>query len=143
MDKITALLLALLIPTHAISKEAVIYDYEILRVIDGDTVSIQADFLPKPLKPELHLRVFGVDTPEKGARAKCEQEAIKAKAASEYVKNLVATSTKKQVSLLEWDKYGGRVLGDVFLDGKSLRALLISNNYAREYYGAAKQSWCQ
>jgi endonuclease YncB( thermonuclease family) len=34
------------------------------------------------------------------------------------------------------------VLGDIILDGQSLRALLIQNGYAREYYGEAKQSWC-
>jgi endonuclease YncB( thermonuclease family) len=44
--------------------------------------------------------------------------------------------------LMDWDKYGGRVLGDVLLDGKSLRAELISQGFAREYYGEAKQSWC-
>ena len=43
---------------------------------------------------------------------------------------------------MSWDKYGGRVLGDIILDGQSLRALLIQNGYAREYYGEAKQSWC-
>jgi endonuclease YncB( thermonuclease family) len=34
-------------------------------------------------------------------------------------------------------------LGDVILNGQSLRGLLIVNGYAREYYGEAKQSWCQ
>jgi endonuclease YncB( thermonuclease family) len=43
---------------------------------------------------------------------------------------------------MDWDKYGGRVLGDVILDGKSLRQMLITNGFAREYYGEAKQSWC-
>jgi endonuclease YncB( thermonuclease family) len=28
------------------------------------------------------------------------------------------------------------------LDGKSLRQMLITNGFAREYYGEAKQSWC-
>jgi endonuclease YncB( thermonuclease family) len=41
-----------------------------------------------------------------------------------------------------WDKFGGRVLGDVLVDGKSLRVALIQNGYAREYYGLAKESWC-
>jgi endonuclease YncB( thermonuclease family) len=43
---------------------------------------------------------------------------------------------------MDWDKYGGRVLGDVILDGKSLREMLIEKGYAREYYGEAKTSWC-
>jgi endonuclease YncB( thermonuclease family) len=44
---------------------------------------------------------------------------------------------------MAWDKYGGRVLGDVIVDGKSLRNLLITQGPAREYYGDKKQSWCK
>ena len=36
----------------------------------------------------------------------------------------------------------GHVLGDVIVDGKSLRALLISGGFAREYFRGAKGSWC-
>ena len=52
------------------------------------------------------------------------------------------TYTKRQVVLYDWDKFGGRVLGDIVLDGQSLRAMLIQNGFAREYFGEAKQSWC-
>jgi hypothetical protein len=31
----------------------------------------------------------------------------------------------------------------MILDGKSLRAQLIANGFAREYFGEAKQSWCK
>jgi len=41
-------------------------------------VAFQADFLPAPLKKELSIRVFGVDTPEKGFRAQCPSEAQRA-----------------------------------------------------------------
>jgi len=43
---------------------------------------------------------------------------------------------------MDWDKYGGRVLGDILVDGLSLRYLLIANGYAREYFGKAILSWC-
>ena len=33
-------------------------------------------------------------------------------------------------------------LGDILINGQSLRAALIANGFAREYYGEAKQSWC-
>ena len=120
----------------------VTYDVEILRVIDGDTVAFKAPFLPAPLKQELSIRVYGVDTPEKGFRAKCPGEDAKGQAATAFTKQLVQVATKRQVVLYDWDKYGGRVLGDIVLDGYSLRSLLISKGYAREYYGEAKQSWC-
>jgi len=123
-------------------KPMVIYDFPLTRVIDGDTVAFQATFLPPPLKQELSIRVFGVDTPEKGFRAQCESEATKGAAASEFTKKMVSQATSRQVILMDWDKYGGRVLGDVLLDGQSLRMSLIQNGYAREYYGEAKQSWC-
>jgi endonuclease YncB( thermonuclease family) len=106
--------------------QGVTYDAQILNVTDGDTV----------------VRVFGVDTPEKGHRAMCPSEAQRGEQASAFTKNAVAKSVKRQVILYGWDKFGGRVLGDMILDGQSLRSMLIANGFAREYYGEAKQSWC-
>jgi endonuclease YncB( thermonuclease family) len=114
----------------------------ITRVIDGDTVGIAATWLPAPLKPELSIRVFGVDTPEKGHRAMCPSEAARGEAATAFTKAQINAATKRQIVLMDWDKYGGRVLGDVLLNGQSLRGMLIANGFAREYYGEAKQSWC-
>lgn len=122
--------------------QGVTYDAQILRVSDGDTVVISAPFLPAPLKPQLSVRIYGVDTPEKGHRAQCPQENAKGQAASEFTKKAVAASQKRQVVLMDWDKYGGRVLGDIILDGNSLRNMLIQNGMARAYFGEAKQSWC-
>lgn len=118
------------------------YDAVITRVIDGDTVAFEAKWLLAPLKPELSIRVFGVDTPEKGFRAGCPKEAELGDKASEYTKKVVAEAKDKKIVLMDWDKYGGRVLGDIILDGQSLRQNLIQLGYAREYYGEAKQSWC-
>jgi endonuclease YncB( thermonuclease family) len=122
--------------------QGVTYDAQIVRINDGDTVVIAAPFLPAPLKPELAVRIYGVDTPEKGHRAQCPQENARGLAATEFTKNAVASSQKRQVVLYAWDKFGGRVLGDLILNGQSLRAALIANGFAREYYGDAKQSWC-
>jgi len=122
--------------------QGVTYDAQIVRVNDGDTVVIAATFLPAPLKPELAVRVYGVDTPEKGFRAQCPSENARGLAASEFTKNAVKSTKKHQVVLYGWDKFGGRVLGDMILDGISLRSELIRNGFAREYYGDAKQSWC-
>lgn len=123
--------------------QGVTYDAQIVRVSDGDTIVIAAPYLPQPLKPELAVRIYGVDTPEKGHRAKCPQEDERGKAASKFTTNAVAKSSKHQVVLYDWDKFGGRVLGDIVLDGVSLRAMLIQNGFAREYFGEAKQSWCK
>lgn len=123
-------------------KDGVVYDVVLTRVIDGDTVAFQANWLPEPLKKELSIRVFGVDTPEKGFRAKCTSEDARGQAATAFTKNAINASTRRQIIIMDWDKYGGRVLGDVLLDGRSLREMLIANGFAREYYGEAKTSWC-
>ena len=139
------LLLLLVLPLLAFAQktpQGATYDAKILRVTDGDTVVISAPFLPAPFKPELAIRVFGVDTPEKGHRAMCPSEAQRGEAASAFTKNAIAQGGKFQVTMYGWDKFGGRVLGDILINGQSLRAALIANGFAREYYGEAKQSWC-
>jgi endonuclease YncB( thermonuclease family) len=144
MKKLLLLLLA--VPAMAFAQktpQGVTYDAQILRVSDGDTVVIAAPFLPQPLKPELAVRIYGVDTPEKGFRGQCDSEKARGEAASVFTKDLVKASQQRQVILYGWDKFGGRVLGDIILNGQSLRAQLIANGFAREYYGDAKQSWCQ
>jgi endonuclease YncB( thermonuclease family) len=143
MKKLLLVLLAM--PMLAFAQktpQGVTYDAQIVRVSDGDTIVIAAPFLPAPLKPELAVRIFGVDTPEKGHRAQCPSEDARGQAASEFTKKAVSASTQRQVVLYGWDKFGGRVLGDIILNGQSLRTMLIKNGFAREYFGEAKQSWC-
>ncbi|NDB84990.1 MAG: thermonuclease family protein [Alphaproteobacteria bacterium] len=117
------------------------YEWKVIRAIDGDTVEIQVDFLPSELGNKLHIRIWGVDTPEKGFRAQSEHEKELGLKASEFTKNAIANAKEIKVSLIMWDKFGGRVLGDLIIDGKSLRQLLLDNGYAREYYGNKKKSW--
>lgn len=144
MKKLLLLLLAVpvLAMAQKMPKNSATYDAQVLRVSDGDTIVISAPFLPAPLKPELAVRIFGVDTPEKGHRAQCPQEDQRAQLASKYTTQLISQGGKIQVTLYGWDKFGGRVLGDIIVNGQSVRAGLIQNGLAREYYGEAKQSWC-
>lgn len=145
MKKLLIVLAALVMSNPAYAQKqptGVTYDAQIIRATDGDTVVIAAPYLPAPLKPELAVRVFGVDTPEKGFRGQCESEKQRGEQASIFTKDVIKATKKHQVVLYSWDKFGGRVLGDIILDGMSLRSLLIKNGFAREYYGDAKQSWC-
>ena len=122
------------------------YDWKITRVIDGDTVEFAAPFLPDPLPKKLSIRVLGVDTPEKGHRASCPQEAQAAEKASQFTKDTLNNAYKNKLPVLielqKHDKYGGRVLGDVIVNGERLSAMLIANGHARPYHGEKKSSWC-
>lgn len=132
----TLLLIALIAPQN-------LYSYRVVKVIDGDTVEIDAPYLPVELKQTIKLRISGVDTPEKGSRAKCAEEREQADRATQFTQRVVGFSIKHQVTIEGWDKYGGRILGDLILDGKSLKNLLIASGYARPYDGGKKASWCQ
>lgn len=118
------------------------YLWQVMRVIDGDTVKFKVDFLPRDLKPELNVRVKGIDTPEKAPRAKCYEESQLAEKASKFTKDSLMRAKTVIVSLYGWDKYGGRVLGEIYLDNKPLSKMLIENGLAREYDGGTKASWC-
>ncbi len=143
MKKLLTLLF--LVPALAMAQkqpQGVVYDWKINRVVDGDTVEVATPWVPDPLPKKMSIRVFGVDTPEKGFRAKCPSEDQRGQAASAFTKKVITESKVAQVMIIDWDKFGGRMLGDIIVDGKSLRSMLIANGFAREYYGEAKQSWC-
>jgi endonuclease YncB( thermonuclease family) len=142
----TLLITVCLLPTTTVAKKqpnGVLHDIVITRIIDGDTVGIQANWLLAPLKPELSVRVYGVDTPEKSWRGQCQREKDLGEQASNFTTEQIKNSKRHQMLLFSWDKFGGRVLADIILDGKSLREMLITKGYAREYYGDAKISWCE
>jgi len=125
------------------TKELSKYDFKVLRVIDGDTIDIDAQFLPPELGKHLKLRVYGVDTPEKGHQAKCNAERRKAQTATEFVEEKVANAKVIKVELRKWDKFGGRVLGDLIIDGKRLSELLVEEGHAVSYDGGRKsKNWC-
>ena len=132
--------LLLLLP---LSVNAETYQWKPIKVVDGDTIKFEANWVPKPLKQEISIRVMGIDTPEKKPRNKCEQEDALAQKASAFTKEKVSNAQSIQVELLNWDKYGGRMLGNVIIDGKLLSEELIANGLARPYFGEAKSSWCQ
>jgi len=133
------LFLLLLVPSIAYSA----YDYKMTRVLDGDTVEFIMPGLPVELGDKMKLRVLGVDTPEKGGRAACPAEAKAGDAATAFAKKVLSEALVVQFEIKEWDKFGGRVLGDVIYDGKRLSEELIKAGLARPYSGDKKKSWCE
>ena len=98
MKKLLILITAMTLCVSAFAQkknpEMKVYDFAVTRVIDGDTVEFAAPFLPAPLKPKLAVRVFGVDTPEKGFRAQCESERkLSVKVKQPGLRSLTGTNT--------------------------------------------------
>lgn len=107
----------------ALTSACVEHDLGIRRVVDGDTLVVEAPWLPAPLGDTLSLRILGLDTPECRASltwgslaptktAKCEQEHERGQAAAAFTLELVSqhAKDKHRVVVCSWDKYGGRIL---------------------------------
>ena len=118
------------------------YVWPVTRVIDGDTVVVDASAnLPRELS-RLAVRLRGVDTPEKNWRAKCLSEEKAGRAAKAFTEMQVANAKRIVVRDPAWGKYGGRVIADLVLDEKSLADVLIAAGHGRAYDGKKRKSWC-
>lgn len=110
--------------------------------VDGDTIKTRIDALPCPLC-KVSIRLRGIDTPEKGHRAKCAKEANLALHASKMTKDMIGSATLMTVRNPDWDKYGGRIDGEVIINGLNVGNELIANGLARPYTGKGpKPDWC-
>lgn len=127
------------VPAQAQTK----YDYEVTRVTDGDTIRVKAPWLPKELGDDIALRIVGIDTPEKGGRAKCTAEAKLGDKATEYAKATIKPGQIVQVVLVSWDKYGGRIDAHVYINGVSFADMQIREGLAVPYDGGTKSPWCK
>lgn len=126
----------------------------VVRVIDGDTVVLDVPDLPQPLGTSLSLRILGVDAPEIH-RAQCADERRRGRAARDFTQAFVDWALSPEdvaVRLCGWDKYGGRVVGDVLLyENRSAYATptmllsheLIAAGHAVYYSGSGpRMDWC-
>ena len=123
-------------------------------IYDGDTIKthISTSRLPAPLN-ELEVRVLHIDTPEMPApsyattgklgKAKCKIEAENAIAARNAVIKLMGSTVTMKVTNYKWDKYGGRILGDVKINNTDVATFLMTTGYGVMYEGEAKSTnWC-
>lgn len=133
-------ILAMLLCSSSVNAE--FYDWKVNHVIDGDTVKFDVSFLPPPLPQNISVRLYGIDTPEKSPLGKCEKENELALKSTEFTKHAIEHGNSIIVDLKSWDKYGGRVLGDIIIDDVLLSQELVKQGLAKEYNGKTKQSWC-
>jgi endonuclease YncB( thermonuclease family) len=106
---------------------------------DGDTCYVSAPVLPGKLS-RMSVRVLGIDTPE--IKGKCEKEKELALIGRQTANKLFRAAKTIEFKDLKWDKYGGRILSNVYLDGLLYSDILIDKGLARSYDGGAKKGWC-
>lgn len=116
------------------------YRAEVLKVTDGDSFRVRAGIWLDHLV-ETNIRVRGIDTPEI-KRAQCKAEKTKGQAARQKLAAWLADGVI--LRNLDYDKYGGRILADVYtVDFKSVNLLMVDGGLARFYSGRGKRrGWC-
>ncbi|MBA3910992.1 MAG: hypothetical protein C0524_14245 [Rhodobacter sp.] len=107
----------------------------ILRVIDGDTVTLMC-----PEEGMQSARLLGFDTPEKYA-PKCLAELIAAERASWALRTLIQKAERLKVTFEGTDQYG-RALVRLELDGQNVASRMVRTGLARTYGGGPRGSWC-
>ena len=139
MKRITTSILLLLLSwaAHAYGP----YDATLVRIIDGDTVVVDVAVWPEQTI-RTSLRLAGVDTPEKGWRAKCDAEREAGKRATAFTTRWLSAHTQIQVTDIRRGKYAGRVLGLITAGDSDLATDLIEAGVARPYDGGQRGGWC-
>jgi micrococcal nuclease len=139
---ITAVLLALAAsPATGTDSAGIRFKWQVVGIRDGDTLAVVLPGLPSALNP-VGVRLRGVDTPESGGRAKCVSERALATRATHFTRQMVTTAESVEFADPSWDKYGGRIDADVWIDGKRLADQLIAAGLARRYDGGKRAGWC-
>jgi endonuclease YncB( thermonuclease family) len=132
------ILILLASPAHAQE----FYVYKPVKITDGDTIKLDVS-KESPLikKLGLSVRIKGIDTPEKGSKAKCDKENALGQQASKYTTELVGNK-ELLLSQVENDHYGGRIVANVKVGGVDIAQELLKKGLARVYNGEKKKSWC-
>ncbi|OCJ17042.1 nuclease [Rhizobium sp. AC44/96] len=109
---------------------------EILRVIDGDTLLVEARPWPQQ-KIEVYVRIRGIDAPE--MHSKCASVRRAGVDARHALEELAGASPRISLTQISGDKYFGRILADVTLeDGSNPAQDLLNEGIVRAYDGGRK-----
>lgn len=95
------------------------------RVLDGDTVEVLGQIWAGGVYVKQKVRLTGVDTPEKNTEA--------GKAVRRHIIELLSALKEFEVVCTEDDKYNGRFVGGILVDGDKLNEIV--RNTTIEYYG--------
>lgn len=112
---------------------------ELVRVYDGDTITVNIPDWPPIVGHEIGVRIRGIDTPE--IRGKCEIERQMAITAREIVSNILTNAQFVELHNISRGKYF-RLVADVYADGYKVADRLLVRGLAKPYDGGKKVPWC-
>lgn len=142
--KFFLIILCLIIPISISAAQDTTYGNlvvsKIRSVYDGDTFRADIAGVHPIIGHNVSIRIYGVDTPE--IRGECPSEKVKAKNAQRFVEQALRLASTVELRNVRRDKYF-RLNADVYVDGRSISAILIKHGMAYPYFGKTKQNWCE
>jgi len=132
--------------TRWLSLEGLICECKVLSVYDADTVTIALHWNNNIYK--VKCRLFGIDSAEK--RTKNQDEKKAALEATKWLQNIILDKII-WVKCGKWGKYGGRMLGELYLNKKdidsefksSINNLIVKNGFAYYYNGKKEKEFSE
>ena len=111
---------------------------KVTKVVDGDTIDVTLD-MGFDILYQQRVRLFGIDTPE--SRTRDKEEKKYGLLSKYFLKDALSNGKKITIKTYKGDETGkfGRILGDVWIDGKSVNQTMCDKGYAVPYYGQNKE----
>jgi len=114
---------------------------KVMSVYDADTITVVYNINNNPVSPfVINVRLSGIDAPEKKTLNELEKKA--SHLLTEFVSNKLLNKIIN-LNIKGWDKYGGRIVGNISLDGefedKSMNDWLLSKNLVKSFSGKTKK----
>ena len=114
------------------------YEYKAVvnRVVDGDTIDVTID-LGFSVWKKMRVRMEGINTPE--SRTRDLDEKARGKLAKDFLSYCLASSDDHVIKTsVDGKGKFGRVLGEIYCDGKNINLLMIDKHHAVAYKGQSK-----
>jgi len=110
---------------------------KVTKIVDGDTIDVLLD-MGFDILYQQRVRLFGIDTPE--SRTRDKEEKKYGLLSKYFLKDALSNGKKITIKTYKGDETGkfGRILGDVWIDGKSVNQTMCDKGYAVPYYGQNK-----
>ena len=135
------ILLFFLISLNVNSGELKIVQYKDSFCYDGDTCYAILDDVPEGLE-YVRVRIRGIDTPE--IKGKCKAERELAQKAKSYINKSIREAHVITLRNLEWGKYGGRIVADLYIDNTNYLRYIENEKFYVLYNGGKKvKDWCK
>ncbi len=109
---------------------------DIIRVVDGDTILVEARPWPQQ-RIEVFVRIRGIDAPE--IHSHCSSIRAGGEEARLALETMALSSPHVELTHISGDKYFGRIVADVTLsDGRNIGSDLLLAGLAQPYEGGHK-----